>query len=89
MVVRSLFKIEEKKKNKLDECSCCTFIKRNRILLWVEIVFLVSICTAVAGGFTVPIIIYAVAATDRGNATTSLSNDFSCSDTIVQVCNGC
>ena len=84
-VVHSLFKIGETREQK--ENRCYTFVKQHKILFWVERIFLFCICTAVAGGFTVPIIIYAVE-TDLGNSTT-LSNDLdfdNCSNTITQVC---
>ena len=91
-VVHSLFKIDETseneaKRNEQKENKCYTFIKQHKILFWVERVFLFSICAAVAGGFTVPIIIYAVD-TDRGN-TTRLSSDLdfdTCANTVTQVC---
>ena len=51
---------------------CCTHLKRTAI--WVERIFLVSICIGVALGFIVPIIIYAVDS-DRGDNST-LSIDF-------------
>ena len=84
-VVHSLFKIDETREPK--ENRCYTFVKQHKILFWVERIFLFCICTAVAGGFTVPIIIYAVD-TDLGNATTLSSDlDFdNCSNTITQVC---
>ena len=83
----SLFKIDETKNKVGDENRCWTFIKqKTTILFWIERVVLISICIAIAGGFTVPIIIYALDA-DQGNTTRSLS-DFdlnSCSNTTVRV----
>lgn len=64
------------------------FIKEYNILFWMEKVLLIVIFTAVAGGFTVPIIIYAVD-TDLGNSTQLHSNDLNlddCSNTATQVC---
>lgn len=85
-MVHSLFKMDETK-NKRDGKSCFIFIRQSKIVFWIEKVVLISICIAVAGGFTVPIIIYA-RDTDRGNNTRSLG-DFnlnSCPTTLVQVC---
>ena len=84
-VVCSLFKIDETREQK--ENRCYTFIKQYKNLFWVERIFLLCICTAVAGGFSIPIIIYAVN-TDLGN-TTRLSSDIDfdiCSNAITQVC---
>ena len=89
-VVHSLFKIDETRKITQKENKCCTFVKRysrDKILFWLERILLVCFCAAIAGGFTVPIIIYAVD-TDLGN-TTKLSSDLdldSCSNTVTQVC---
>ena len=91
-VVHSSFKIDEAKGIKQKENKCCTscftrFIKKYKILLWIENTFLFSICATVAGGFTVPIIIYAVD-TDLGNSTllySSKLNFDSCSTTALQV----
>ena len=65
------FKTIETGKNK-----CCSFNKQQKILPWVEKFFLISICVALAGGFSVPIIMYAVSADDSpaGNTTTSCDN---------------
>jgi len=81
----SLFKMDQKRENRLDDSNCYTFFKQTRILLWLEIVSLISICIAVAGGFTVPIII--AANTDRENNFT-LSSDHldSCVNRATQVC---
>ena len=56
-------------------------------LVWIERIFLISICTAVAGAFTVPIIIYALDM-DRGdNSTISIDlNVDNCTTLDVQVC---
>ena len=59
----SAFKVCEAKENKSNQSNCCTHLKQN--IMWMERVILILICVAVAGGFTVPIIIYAVD-TDRG-----------------------
>ena len=88
--VRSLskFKIDETKNNGEGNSCCIQFIRQNKIVLWIERVVLIWICIAVAGGFSVPIIIYACD-TDRGNNTKSLS-DFNLNScpgtTLVQVC---
>ena len=69
---------------------CYSFIKQQKILPWVEKVVLISICVAVAGGFSVPIIMYAVSADDSsaGNTITidNFMIDFNCSHIIPQVC---
>ena len=87
------FKIDESREIKQKESNgyslCCTsFIKECKILFWIEMVLLIFICTAVAVGFTVPIIIYAVD-TDLGNSTQQYSSDLNlddCSNTATQVC---
>ena len=85
-VVRSAFKVCKEKENKSDQSNCCTHLKQNT--MWIKRVVLILICVAVAGGFTVPIIIYAVD-TDRGdNSTISIDLDVdNCqlSDSDVQV----
>ena len=85
-VARSAFKIEAKE-DKSDQINCCIYLKKN--VVWIERVVLILICVAVAGGFTVPIIIYAVD-TDRGdNSTISINLDVdNChiSTSDVQVC---
>ena len=53
-----------------DPSNCFAYLKRIAMSLWIERVFLVIICSAVAAGFTVPIAIYAVD-TDRENNTIS------------------
>ena len=88
VVTHSLFRIDETKESTRRQNICCTFAKRYKILFWVERILLFCFCAAIAGGFTVPIIIFAVD-TDLGN-TTELSSDLdfgSCSDTAAQVCN--
>ena len=86
-VARSAFKIHEVKENKSDQIKCCTYLKQQKV--WIERVVLILICVAVAGGFTVPIIIYAVD-TDRGdNSTISIDLDVdNCqiSTSNLQVC---
>ena len=89
------FKIDEsreikQKENKRYTLCCAYFIKEYNILFWLERVLLVFICTAIAGAFTVPIIIYAVD-TDLGNSTqlAIYSNNLNlddCSNTATQVC---
>ena len=85
-VARSAFKIYEAKENKSDQIKCCTYLKQK---VWIERAVLILICVAVVGGFTVPIIIYAVD-TDRGdNSTISIDLDVdNCqiSTSDVQVC---
>ena len=51
-VVRSLFKIDESKRNKGNKIKCYNFIKQKKILIWIERVFLIAVCTAVVGGLT-------------------------------------
>ena len=77
------------------ENKCYSFIKLQKILPWVEKVFLISICAAIAGGFTVPIILYGLSADDSSTGNTTLTRilddimriDFdSCSHTVSQVC---
>jgi len=87
-VIRSLLKIDEAQKSKPNQSACCSYLKRNFVLI--ERVVLISICIAIAGGFTVPIIIYAVD-TDRGdNSTISIDIDVdNCPTSIsgdMQVC---
>ena len=88
-VARSAFKIEVKElsEDKSDKTNCCIYLNKN--IVWIERVVLILICVAVAGGFTVPIIIYAVDA-DRGdNSTLSLDLDVdNCqiSSSDAQVC---
>ena len=68
-VACSAFKIEAKE-DKSDQTNCCIYLKQNIVWsVWIERVVLILICVAVAGGFTVPIIIYAVD-TDRGDNST-------------------
>ena len=83
-VVRSLFKIDESKRNKGNKIKCYNFIKQKKILIWIERVFLIAVCIAIVGGFTVPIIIYAVN-TDRGD-NTRLSSDLDLDSCSIQVC---
>ena len=84
-VVRSLFKVDEtKRKNK---SNFCTFIKQYKIFIWIQRIFLISICIAIVGGFTVPTIIYALN-TDRGENKSLSSGEFnldSCPNTTAQV----
>ena len=87
-LVRSAFKVCQEKENKSNQSNCCTYLKQNTIM-WIKRVVLILICVAVAGGFTVPIIIYAVDM-DRGdNSTISIDLDVDkcqLSDSDVQVC---
>ena len=53
------FEIIETGKSRCTKNERYSFIKQQKILPWVEKVFLISICATIAGGFTVPIIIYA------------------------------
>ena len=91
VVVRSSFKVGEAAKNKsnlLQARNCCAYLKQAAVLIWIERVFLISICVAVAVGFTVPIIIYAVD-TDRGSDNSTLSIDLyvdNCPSFDMQVC---
>ena len=68
---------------------CFVYFKRTPILAWIERIILISICVAVAAGFSAPIIIYALD-TDRGNnATISVDIDVDncpASSTNGQVC---
>ena len=88
----SSFKVDESqgktKESNQRETKFWNFIKQHKVLLWVERIFLFSVCTAVAGAFTVPIIIYSVS-TDKGNhVTAQFSSDLdfdSCSNTAAQL----
>ena len=61
-VVHSLFKMDETREITQKENKCCTFVKQYnyKILFWLERILLFCFCAAIAGGYTVPIIIYAV-----------------------------
>ena len=78
----------ETKESKNKETKCCSVIKQHKVLVWVERVLLFSICTAVAGAFTVPVIVY-YASMDRGNHTaTRFSSDLDfddCTNTAAYV----
>ena len=92
-VVKSFVQNNEQKTN-IWRDSFCNFIKQSKILLWMDGIVLISICIAIAGGFTIPIIIYAAdtrADTNEGeNNTGSLGfSDFnfdSCQNATSQVC---
>ena len=90
-VVPSSFKIDEVAKNNESnhiQSNCCTYLKQTAKLVWIERIILISICTAVAGAYTVPIIIYALDM-DRGdNSTISIDLNFDNCSTLddVQVC---
>ena len=58
VVVHSLFKVDEEKKNKSNQYNFCTYLKQTAVQLWTERIILVLACIAIAAGFTVPIIIY-------------------------------
>ena len=74
-VVRFSFKVDEEKKSKSNQYNCCTYLKQTAILWWAERVILISVCIAIAVGFTIPVIIYAID-TDRGeNSTISIDID--------------
>ena len=89
----SSFAVEEvrevaKIKSRQALSNCCTYLKQGAILVWIERVSVISICIAVAIGFTIPIIIYAVD-TDRGSDNSTLSIDLdvdNCPSFDVQVC---
>ena len=88
-LARSTFTItvdEAANKSSRTLSNCCAYLKQNAIS-WIEIVFIISICTAVAVGFTIPIIIYAVD-TDRGsdNSTLSIDLDVDNCPSYTQVC---
>ena len=85
-VASSAFKIDAKE-DKSDQTNCCIYLQQN--IVWIERAILILICVAVAGGFTVPIIINAID-TERGdNSTISIDLDVdNCqmSTSDVQVC---
>ena len=90
VVVRSSFKINEAKETdrpKQGGNRFFAYLKRFAALAWIERIILISVCVAVAAGFTTPIIIYALD-TDLGdNATISIDIDnCSASKIDVQVC---
>ena len=86
-VVHSLFNLEETKKQKRKEKCCHLAMKQNKIMHWMERIFLVSICTTIAGGFTMPIIIFAVNANQEDISRLSSALDLgSCSNITSQVC---
>ena len=84
-VVRSLFKMENSGNG--NSRGCCTFIKQHKIMIWMERIILIFICIAIAGGFTVPIIIYVRDTDQAGNNTRSISdfNLHNCANTSRQV----
>ena len=91
-VVHSSFKVDEEKKSKSNQNNCYTYLKQTAILWWTERVILISVCIAIAVGFTIPIIIYAID-TDRGdNSTLSIDIDVDSCQTLssmsshTQVC---
>lgn len=61
--------------NKSDRRDCCTHLKQSVILVWIERIILISVCVAIAGGFTVPIIIYVIDTDQGGNSTISVDFD--------------
>ena len=95
-VAYSLFAIDrdsdKTEEDKQKENKCYSFLKQRTMLYWVEIVCLFSFCALVAGGFTIPIIIYMERGSNLGTMTASeLDFDLdldSCSNTsATQVCN--
>ena len=91
-VVRSSFKVDDEKKSKSNQYSYCTYLKQTTVLWWTERVILILVCIAIAVGFTVPIIIYAID-TDRGhNSTLIIDIDVDSCQTLssmssdIQVC---
>ena len=93
-VVKSFVQNNEQKTN-IWRDSFCNFIKQSKILLWMDGIVLISICIAIAGGFTIPIIIYAADTRadtneDGNNTAGSLGfSDFnfdSCQNATSQVC---
>ena len=89
VVARCTFTVDEAAKNNKSSrtlSNSCAYLKQTAIS-WIERVFIISICTAVAVGFTIPIIIYAVD-TDRGSDNSTLSIDFDVDNcpSYVQVC---
>ena len=93
-VVRSSFKVVEEKKAKSSQYNCCTDLRQTAALWWTERVILILVCIAIAAGFTIPIIIYAVDTDRADNSTLSIDIDVdSCqalssmsSDTQVCLC---
>ena len=86
-VARSSFTVDETANVKSSH-TLSTCLKQTAILVWIERVFIISVCIAVAIGFTIPIIIYA-ADTDRGSDNSSLSIDLdvdNCPSFDMQVC---
>ena len=84
--VRAMFKMDANK-SRQGKNNCCTFVEKKKIQSCVEKTFIIFICMVIAGGFTVPIIIYG-SNTDRGKNTT-LTDDLnldSCSNASAQVC---
>ena len=69
VIVHSSFKADEEKEKKSSQYSFCTHLKRTAVLLWTERIILILVCIAIAAGFIVPIIIYAIDA-DRGDTST-------------------
>lgn len=87
-VVRSFLQADEPQESESNHHSCCTCWKSPAVRVWVERIVLISICVAVAGAFTVPIIIYAVDA-DRGSDSPTILTDLdldNCQDESIQVC---
>ena len=86
-VVHSLFNLEETKKQKRNEKCCHLSMKQNKIMLWIDRIFLISICITIAVGFTMPIIIFAVNANEEDTSRLSSALDLeSCSNITSQVC---
>lgn len=90
-VIRSFFKADESSEEvESGHQSCCSCWKLPAVRTWIERIVLISICAAVAGAFTAPIIIYAIDA-DRGSdgedSTIFIDLDLdNCQDESIQVC---
>ena len=86
------FKVDEEKKGNSNQYNCCTYLKQTAVLLRMERVILISVCIAIAAGFTVPIIIYAIDTDGGDNSTVSLDIDVDSCQTLsamssdTQVC---
>jgi len=76
-VVRSAFEMDETNGNRANQSNFCTYLKlkKTAIFMWTEIFLLIFICIAVAGGFSIPIIIYALDS-DRGDNKGTILNGF-------------
>lgn len=68
------FKVDEEKKGNSNQYNCYTYLKQTAVLQRMERAILISVCIAIAAGFTVPIIIYAID-TDGGDNSYTVSLD--------------